>query len=244
MLFTCTANATLGATDALAACCSSQISADVNPTCETGKLDALASCLQARGQYIDTCVLSGAKVRTSSSDKFSAGTRAAPPRLGVLGLLTLALCFLGAVLAAPAGSGVQCTQFVPAPRSDWRAEQATKWTPVSADVPCAGAAPCPVASDTGAEWRSAFSTPNAIAVAADIAALVKEVGEPYVGAARLPHVAAQFFVAPGHIGHIRAWAGAMLVPGTFTNCTDEKQYGGSALLVDPTRIGVSLVQKP
>lgn len=243
LLFTCTANATYGATEALAACCSSNISTDLNPTCETSRVDELSHCLGQAGQYIDTCVLSNVQVRTSTSDQFSSAP-SVRPKLSLLALVTIGLGLLGVVTAVPTGTGVQCTQFTPAPERDWRPEHGTKWTTISPEVPCTDLSPCPVSADTGAEWRSAFSSPNDITIGADITALVKEIGKPYVGAAKLPQVEAKFYVAPGHTGHIRAWAGAMLIPGTFTNCTDGKQYGGEALVVDPTRVGINLVQKP
>lgn len=241
--YTCTANATFGATEALAACCSTAISEAVNPTCETARIDDLASCLGERGQYIDTCVLQGVSVKTSVSDQISAAS-APRPKLSLMVLVTIGLGFLGAVSAVPVGTGVECTSFVPAPERDWESSHGTKWTDVSPSVPCNSLSPCPVSPDTGAEWRSAFSSPNDITIGADITALVKSVGKPYVGAARMAQVSAQFFVAPGHTGVIRAWADAMLVPGTFTNCSDGKQYGGSGLLVNPTRVGVNLVMKP
>lgn len=243
LFFICTANATFGATEALGACCSSNISTDVNPTCETAHVDELAHCLGQRGQYIDTCVLEGVSVRTSTSDQFSSAS-AVRPKLSLLAMVTVALGLLGVVSAVPTGTGVQCTQFAPAPESDWRSEHGTKWTSISPEVACTDLTPCPVSADTGAEWRSAFSTPNDITIGADITALVKQLGKPYVGAAKFPQVDPKFYVAPGHTGVIRAWAGAMLIPGTFTNCTDGKQYGGEALVVDPTRVGINLVQKP
>lgn len=283
MLFACTANASDTSVAALSACCPAALTADVNPRCATGAVDGLAACLQQRGEWIDSCLLTGADVHTSATDRLPASAAPAPPRprpLGTLALAALGLALLGSAAAVPVGTGVQCARFQPAPRAEWR-KHGTPWAPVSPDVPCpgpptppsntsaasahpppsppsrrsarsadsadsasSGGAPCPVALDAGAEWRAQFSTPNDITVGADIAALVAAAGAPYVGALRVPALAGTLFVAPGHTGHVRAWAGALMIPGTFTECSDARQYTGEAVVIDPTRIGVSLVQRP
>lgn len=297
MLFTCTANSTDGAVEALSACCPKNVSSDVNPTCQTQKVDDLAHCLQQRGQWIDTCVVGGLKVHTSQNDQLPSSAIALPrPKLSLLALVTLGLALLGTVTAAVPGEGVQCNKFTPSNRTEWRTDHATQWTPVSKEVTCPGPpfedivsaafsasmsaswaassaaaahtavdtayapeatmgsggststngttySPCPVSTDTGAAWRASFSSPNAIKINVDIAEVVKLAGKGYAGAARLDQINAKFYVAPGHTGVIRAWAGAVTIPGSFDECTDGKRYSGEAVVLDPSRIGVSLVQK-
>lgn len=208
----------------------------------------MLECLANHGVSPNECRLSN--VTTGAYKKASSAPRRS--RVGVLCAILIAFSMLSGVSAAPiTGNVTDCKTFSPGPQDNWDTNART-WRQELTTLPggfnCTealahGSPSCRFGIDSGntlpfgIEW----ATPPLISVQTDEKSLVdtvnKALGKEYTETISVDLFAGEdnwsWAVPAGSAIAINVSASAVKIPGTISDCEDDKTYEGSVLIPGP-----------